>query len=108
MSSNGNGVFPAFGGRVEKRKAAGFQRLLRIPGSAGALGSEPPRAVPVRTAVPLVTIPVNATVPAAVEAPVHAALEAVVAPAFGAEAAVLHMGQHGQTALLAIVQRLVE
>src|SRR5882757_1860293 len=111
MSSNGSGVFPVFGRPGRMRKAAGFQRLLKRPRLAGGIrgaSSEPPGTAPVRSAVPVVTVPVRAAIPAAVEATVHAALEPVLAPALGAKSAVLHMGQQGETALLVVVQGLVE
>jgi len=85
-------------GRRGTRKAAGFQRLPGNLPDRRRLASEPLGPALVGPAVAVITVAVKTARPAAVavavtvETPVHAALEAVLAPALGPEPA-LHMGQ---------------
>src|SRR4051812_5784699 len=113
MSSKPGGVFPAFGGPQERRKAAGFQRLPPmsevVPGNGR---SEPFRPPSIRAAVAVQAVAVKAAIPAAAVAiPVHshaAHAHAVVPPAALTAEPAFHMGQNGKAALLAVIERLVE
>src|SRR5882672_10050847 len=107
LASPGNGKKPL--------NFSGFRRYRDRSAESECL--EPLAAAPIRAAVAIVAIPVETTTPAAVVAVTvkaavraHTALPhtAVVAPAFAAAKTVLHVGQHGKPALLAVIQRLVE
>src|SRR4051794_23088303 len=110
MSSKPEGVFPAFSGRPGRQKAAGFQRLPPMSRLApGNIRSEPLRAALIRGAVPVVAVAVIATFAAAIVAIPLKTLHAALPPALTAAAKpAIHSGEHGQTALLAVIQRLVE
>src|SRR6266481_6729581 len=66
--------------------------------------SEPLGAASVRPAIPIVTVAVEAAVAAAI---VAVAVKSAM-PAFAAAEPMAHVGQGGETPLLAVVQRLVE
>src|SRR5258705_2737750 len=85
---------------------SGFCRGPDTPRRSGA--SEPLRAAPVRSAIPVIAIPVIVAIAVGAAVHAHPALGIAVAPASPAAKAAVHMGQHGEPALLAVIQRLVE
>src|SRR5258707_1791860 len=111
MSSKPEGVLPAFGGAAGRQEAAGFQRLPppsgQLPGNAR---SEPLRAALVRPAIAVVAVAVIAAFPAAIVAIPLKTLKTALPPTalVAATKPAIHSGKHGKTALLAVIQRLVE
>src|SRR2546430_373090 len=88
-------------------KPLDFSGFCRCSGRARRSGGlEPLGAAPVRPVIPVIPVAVVAAMAVKIAVPAHFAL--VVAPASPAAEPAVHTGQHGEPALLAVVERLVE